>query len=36
MRAETLGLMLEKLGVDQVVAAGGSGGARDMIVFTLM
>jgi 2-hydroxy-6-oxonona-2,4-dienedioate hydrolase len=36
MRAETLGLMLDKLGVDRVVALGGSGGARDMIVFTMM
>jgi 2-hydroxy-6-oxonona-2,4-dienedioate hydrolase len=36
MRAETLGAMLEKLGIDRVIAAGGSGGARDMIVFTLM
>jgi pimeloyl-ACP methyl ester carboxylesterase len=36
MRAETLGLMLEKLGIKQVVAAGGSGGARDMILFTIM
>jgi 2-hydroxy-6-oxonona-2,4-dienedioate hydrolase len=36
MRAETLGLMLKKLGVDQVIAAGGSGGARDSIIFTLM
>jgi pimeloyl-ACP methyl ester carboxylesterase len=36
MRAETLGLMLEKLGIKQVIAAGGSGGARDMILFTIM
>jgi 2-hydroxy-6-oxonona-2,4-dienedioate hydrolase len=36
MRAETLGTMLKKLGIEQVVAAGGSGGARDSIVFTLM
>lgn len=36
MRAETLGLMLRQLGIDRVVAAGGSGGARDSIVFTLM
>ncbi|WP_281690054.1 alpha/beta fold hydrolase [Pseudonocardia thermophila] len=36
MRAETLGAMLDKLGIDQVVAAGGSGGARDMIIFTLL
>ncbi|MBT2276324.1 alpha/beta fold hydrolase [Rhodococcus qingshengii] len=33
MRAETLGAMLEILGTGPVVAAGGSGGARDMIVF---
>ncbi len=36
MRAETLGLVLAELGVDRVVALGGSGGARDMIIFTLM
>ena len=36
MRAETLGLMLKELGVEQVIAAGGSGGARDSIIFTLM
>jgi len=36
MRAETLGLMLDQLGIERVVAAGGSGGARDMIVFTLL
>lgn len=36
MRAETLGLMLKKLGVDRVIAAGGSGGARDSIIFTIM
>ena len=36
MRAETLGLMMKKLGVEQVIAAGGSGGARDSIIFTLM
>ncbi len=36
MRAETLGLMLKKLGVQQVIAAGGSGGARDSIIFTMM
>jgi 2-hydroxy-6-oxonona-2,4-dienedioate hydrolase len=36
MRAETLGLMLGKLGIKKVVAAGGSGGARDMILFTIM
>ena len=36
MRAETLGLMLQQLGVEQVVAAGGSGGARDSIIFTIM
>jgi pimeloyl-ACP methyl ester carboxylesterase len=36
MRADTLGLMLKKLGIEQVIAAGGSGGARDSIIFTLM
>jgi pimeloyl-ACP methyl ester carboxylesterase len=36
MRAETLGLMLQKLGVGPVFALGGSGGARDSIIFTLM
>jgi 2-hydroxy-6-oxonona-2,4-dienedioate hydrolase len=36
MRAATLGGALDKLGIDQVCAFGGSGGARDMIVFTLM
>ncbi len=36
MRAETLGLLLKELGIDQVVAAGGSGGARDSIIFTMM
>jgi 2-hydroxy-6-oxonona-2,4-dienedioate hydrolase len=36
MRAEVLGTMLDQLGIDRVVALGGSGGARDMIVFTLM
>jgi 2-hydroxy-6-oxonona-2,4-dienedioate hydrolase len=36
MRAETLGGLLDKLGIDQVVAAGGSGGARDMIVFSML
>jgi len=36
MRAETLGLLLQQLDVDRVVAAGGSGGARDSIIFTLM
>ncbi|GAA2120754.1 alpha/beta fold hydrolase [Actinomadura napierensis] len=36
MRAETLGLLVEELGVGPVVAAGGSGGARDTILFTLL
>lgn len=36
MRAETLGLMLQKLGIERVIAAGGSGGAHDSILFTLM
>ncbi|MBL7494980.1 alpha/beta hydrolase [Frankia sp. CNm7] len=35
MRAETLGLMLQALGVEQVIAAGGSGGARDSIIFAM-
>lgn len=35
MRAETLGLMLDKLGTGPVMVAGGSGGARDSILFTL-
>jgi 2-hydroxy-6-oxonona-2,4-dienedioate hydrolase len=36
MRAQTLGLMLTALGIENVVAAGGSGGARDSIVFALL
>jgi pimeloyl-ACP methyl ester carboxylesterase len=36
MRAETLGLLVQELGIEQVVATGGSGGARDMIIFTIM
>ena len=36
MRGETLGKLLDELGIDQVIAAGGSGGARDMIIFTIM
>jgi 2-hydroxy-6-oxonona-2,4-dienedioate hydrolase len=36
MRAETIGTLVKALGIEQVVAAGGSGGARDMIVFTMM
>lgn len=36
MRAEVLGELLSQLGIDRVIAAGGSGGARDMIVFALM
>jgi 2-hydroxy-6-oxonona-2,4-dienedioate hydrolase len=36
MRAETLGLLIKALGVERVVATGGSGGARDTIIFTLM
>jgi len=36
MRAETLGRMLQQLGIDQVIATGGSGGARDTILFTMM
>ena len=36
MRAETLGLMVKELGIDSLIATGGSGGARDTIVFTMM
>jgi 2-hydroxy-6-oxonona-2,4-dienedioate hydrolase len=36
MRAETLGLLVTALGVEQVIASGGSGGARDSIIFTMM
>lgn len=36
MRATTLAGVVEKLGVGPVVALGGSGGARDMILFTVM
>jgi 2-hydroxy-6-oxonona-2,4-dienedioate hydrolase len=36
MRGETLGLLLQQLGIDQVIATGGSGGARDTILFTMM
>jgi 2-hydroxy-6-oxonona-2,4-dienedioate hydrolase len=36
MRAETLGLLVKELGIDQLVATGGSGGARDTIIFTIM
>lgn len=36
MRAETLGLMLREFGIDRLFVAGGSGGARDSIVFTMM
>ncbi len=35
MRAETIAAMVEKLGVGPVVALGGSGGARDMMLFTI-
>jgi 2-hydroxy-6-oxonona-2,4-dienedioate hydrolase len=35
MRAETLGILVKSLGIEQIVAAGGSGGARDSILFTL-
>ncbi|MGE0878683.1 MAG: alpha/beta fold hydrolase [Acidimicrobiia bacterium] len=35
MRAETLGLLINALGIEQVCAAAGSGGARDSILFTL-
>jgi pimeloyl-ACP methyl ester carboxylesterase len=36
MRAETLGTLLRTLGIERVVAVGGSGGARDSIIFTMM
>jgi pimeloyl-ACP methyl ester carboxylesterase len=36
MRAETLGLLCQELGIERIVATGGSGGARDMICFTIM
>jgi pimeloyl-ACP methyl ester carboxylesterase len=36
MRAETLGLLVKALGIDGVIAIGGSGGARDSIIFTIM
>ena len=36
MRAETLGLLVQELGIERLVATGGSGGARDMIIFTIM
>ncbi|TDO46400.1 pimeloyl-ACP methyl ester carboxylesterase [Kribbella sp. VKM Ac-2527] len=36
MRAETLGLMLKELDTGPVVVTGGSGGARDSIIFTMM
>lgn len=35
MRADTLAVMVDKLGVGPVVAAGGSGGARDSIIFAI-
>jgi 2-hydroxy-6-oxonona-2,4-dienedioate hydrolase len=36
MRAETLGGLVKSLGIESVVVAGGSGGARDSIVFTML
>jgi pimeloyl-ACP methyl ester carboxylesterase len=36
MRASTMGALLKALGIERVVAAGGSGGARDSLVLTLM
>src|SRR5215831_13992587 len=36
MRAETLGLLVKALGIERLVATGGSGGARDSIIFTMM
>jgi 2-hydroxy-6-oxonona-2,4-dienedioate hydrolase len=35
MRATTLAGMCESLGIGPIVALGGSGGARDMIIFTI-
>jgi 2-hydroxy-6-oxonona-2,4-dienedioate hydrolase len=36
MRADTLGKLVQGLGIEQVIATGGSGGARDTIVFAMM
>jgi 2-hydroxy-6-oxonona-2,4-dienedioate hydrolase len=36
MRAETLGLLVQELGIERLVATGGSGGARDTLIFTIM
>lgn len=36
MRAETIGTLVKKLGIEHAVAAGGSGGARDSILFALL
>ncbi|MCL2583507.1 MAG: alpha/beta hydrolase [Streptosporangiales bacterium] len=36
MRAETIGELVTKLGLGPVVAAGGSGGARDSVIFALL
>src|SRR5688500_10308200 len=36
MRAEVLWLMLQGLGVERLFVSGGSGGARDSIIFTMM
>jgi len=36
MRAETLGGLVKALGIESCVSAGGSGGARDSLIFTLM
>src|SRR3979411_1840629 len=33
MRSETLKGLLDQLGIDRVISAGGSGGARDSILF---
>jgi pimeloyl-ACP methyl ester carboxylesterase len=35
MRTETLRILLDELGVGEVLLAGGSGGARDSIIFTI-
>lgn len=36
MRAETLGGLVKALGIEKLVVTGGSGGARDSIIFTIL
>ena len=36
MRAEVLGHLVQQLGIERLFVAGGSGGARDSIVFTML